>query len=198
MFIVLCRAHAVYYKNVAPKSTSGLPAPDVVCPPSSMTHRDWYLLETNHENNEAFFRRSKVWRYTGKPTRLFKEVGDSNEDTESIMHRDFQSSVISEPVDEKTCVEPATYYLQPKENNLCLCTFWHENLETWQVHYGRASSCVSPPPMTMPFRDYFKMEVFPTGNSKEAVIVRVYTVPAAILDQTFILHAVYIQGDQQR
>ncbi|CAL8072628.1 unnamed protein product [Orchesella dallaii] len=190
-------AHVLYYQNVAVQDNTGLPPQSAFsCTSLSTPLQDWYVMETHPQNNRAFLRRSAVWRYTGKLSQLFREIGESNEDSDSIMHKEYQSLIVGPPeLPEDKCVEPATYYLETKDNNICLCTFWGDNIGTWQGHYGRPSSCVKS--VNDSFSKYFKIEVFDERMTKDTIIVRVYTEPTTVLVDRYVLHAVYINALDQ-
>lgn len=145
------------------------------------------MMQHIPESNKAFRKHLEVFEYNenGSPTK--------------IIHRSLappgtllgfnDKYVTDEAIETDKCIPPATFFTEVKDNNLCLCTFWKDNIHTWRYHYGRMSSCNTQSKLS----DFFKIDILTTQN-KDAVTVRVkYEQPDP---KDFVMHAVYMQGEQ--
>lgn len=186
---------SVYYNNKEnAHGTYQLPAGSSSCNLlGSSTIKEWNLLET-HLFNEAYVKRSDVWLYNPVATPHFSFVSRSNINSLTIADPSYLDQVLNMT----DCLEASTYFTETKDNNLCLCTFWGDNLITWQTHYGRTSSCTYGS-LTKEFHEHFKIEFH--SRLKDSVRVRVYADLTGanhnILKDYFVLHAIYIQGMDQ-
>lgn len=154
--------------------------------------KNWNLLEV-HLFNEAYHKRSDLWIYNPYVKPSFKFIDVSNQNSDSIVSESYLNET-AQIRDIEDCVVAASYFLEIKDNNLCRCTFWRTNVDSWQTHYGRHSSCTHGA-HTKDFREHFKIELH--SRQPDNVKVRVYAdiiSEPRLLDDYFVLHAVYIQG----